>query len=223
NGGNYIMLQNQSFETSFLQEELEATQTELFVLESVNAITEAEEAEQKEANGDKSGFAKKLKDFFIAIVKKVMDALKAFTNFFVEAFNKLMGRIKKIKEYAKSVQLQGGKFDEPVEVKVMDFGKVAGQVSAAKLHPENAEKFPEEVKAAEDALAEEKTLTANKPSDFMVLIKAAEDGSKAVKKQAGFVKDSANGVKQIGTTGVSLAAKVASDPKAAEAAKENKA
>lgn len=108
------MLQNQSFENMFLQEELAATQTELFVLESVNTLNEAEEeAKEGKSVGSKAkDFAKAAKEFFIRIAKAIAEAFKKFTAFFVEAFRKLQSRIVNVKKYVNSVQ-SSAKLEEP--------------------------------------------------------------------------------------------------------------
>lgn len=122
------MLKNNSFETVSLQEQLSAAETELAISESIVSLNEAEETEGAEGQGKK--FFEKAKEFFIKIAKAIVDALKKFTKFFVEAFRKLESRLVNVEKYIKNAKSQmkdaSKKLDEPIKVTFLNPGALVG-------------------------------------------------------------------------------------------------
>lgn len=181
------MLQNQSFEYSILEEQLSASENELMVLESFNALNEAEEDKK-----DGKGFGEKAKEFFIKIIKAIKEAVKKFMAFFVDAFNKLFSRFNNIRKYIAQANLDGTvKKEQEEKVFVLlssgvDLGKLdTGNVNVKKKEEElyslqsllNAEKSSKSVLWDERILKDKKSVqraVANSSTSMNEIKKAAK-------------------------------------------------
>ncbi|UAJ17019.1 hypothetical protein UFVDC4_00092 [Staphylococcus phage vB_SauM-UFV_DC4] len=202
------MLQNQSFETVSLQEELEATQTELFVLESVNVLTEAEDAVAGEEQGSSKlkEYAQKAKEFFIKIAKAIAEAFKKFTAFFVEAFNKLQARTLNVKKYIAGVK-SSAKLEEAKSYSLLAPSALKNLQELAKPDGNN---FDRGFERAKSGVADEKNLiteTISTISDASKAAQAAEGSVREVKAAAKVVDQTNKKAQLIAKQGVEAAAK----------------
>lgn len=197
------MLQNQTFENALLQEELSASQTELFVLESINTLNEAEEEKSSSKIGD---FAKKAKEFFIKIAEAIAAAFKKFTSFFVETFRKIQSRMSDVESYLKNAKSQvnsGDKLSEPKTYKLFDTSAIKG---AQSLKP-GTESFDSQLKSVQEKLNDEKVYKVYDFSQAMTSFKAAKDSASRLSNAAASVKQSNNIVQTKAKDGIKAAAK----------------
>jgi len=206
------MLQNQSFETSFLQEELEATQTELFVLESVNVLNEAEEdtAGEEQGSSKLKEYAKKAKEFFIKIAKAIADAFKKFTAFFVEAFNKLSSRLVNVEKFIKNAKSRisdsSKKLETPKEYKYLSPGTLT---SLKSLKPSDS-RFDTIFDQAKKDIANGSKVKGGTVTDYtsaLTAVKTVKDAVKDVKASADAVKESHKDVQEKAKEGIQSAAR----------------
>lgn len=199
------MLQNQSFEMSFLQEELSASQTELFVLESVNALNEASEEEEKKPS--KAGeLAKKAKDFFIKIAKAISEAFKKFTTFFVEVYKKLEYRLTDVKKYVEGVKSKA-ELEEARSYTLLSSSALKNLQELAKA---DSPHFDRGFENAKSGLNDEKHIvkgSIKKISDARDAVKAASYSVSKVKAAASVVSQSNKKAQEAAKNGVSAAAK----------------
>ncbi|QQO92564.1 hypothetical protein CPT_Machias_187 [Staphylococcus phage Machias] len=198
------MLQNQSFEMSFLQEELSASQTELFVLESVNALNEADEEEK---GASKAGeLAKKAKDFFIKIAKAVAEAFKKFTTFFVEMYKKLESRVVNVQKYISGVK-SSAKLSEAREYSLLAPSALKNLQELAKADSPN---FDRGFERAKSGLNDEKNIVKGSIKTISEADKAAKSAAgsvKQVKAAASVVSQTNKSAQQAAKDGVSASAK----------------
>ncbi|QQM14719.1 hypothetical protein CPT_MarsHill_185 [Staphylococcus phage MarsHill] len=188
------MLQNQSFETVSLQEELEATQTELFVLESVNVLTEAEDAAAGEEQGSSKlkEYAQKAKDFFIKIAKAIAEAFKKFTAFFVEAFNKLQSRTVNVEKFIKDAKSKISDSSKKLETaKEYQYLSPGALVSLKTLKPSD-DRFDKVFEQTKNDLTNGSKIKGGTVTDYSSALSAVNTVKKAVKD----VKASADAVKE---------------------------
>ncbi|QPI17163.1 hypothetical protein [Staphylococcus phage vB_StaM_SA1] len=179
------MLQNQSFEYSILEEQLSASENELMVLESFNALNEAEEDTK-----DGKGFGEKAKEFFIKIIKAIKEAVKKFMTFFVDAYNKLFSRFNNIKKYIAQANLNGT-VEKDQEEKV--FVLLSGGVDLGKLDTANVD-----VKKKEEELYQLQSLLNAEKSDKSVIWKESTLKDKSSIVNA--VRNSSTSMKEIKST-----------------------
>lgn len=176
------MLQNNSFDALALQEELSAAESEVFVMESANLLTEAED------NSNKKSFFQKAKEFFIKIAKWVGDMLKKFMNFFVQAFRKLQSFIVNTEKYITKVADKipnGAKLAEPIELEYIDT-KVMKDIR--KLNAKSP-KFKADAASLSTRIKEDKvTETVKNFNDVKAVHKSAKAAIPEIKASAESVK-----------------------------------
>ncbi|WRM43447.1 hypothetical protein [Staphylococcus phage LY01] len=196
------MLQNQSFETTILEEQLSTSENELMVLEEFNALNEAVETQEK----DGKSLGVKAKEFFIKVIKAIKEALKKFMNFFVDAFNKLFSRFNKIEEYIKQSKLEGTVDKEKQEEA---FVLLAKKVNVKAFNPGNAniEKSEQEINHLQSLLGSEKS-ASNSIYDARILKDKAsvESAMKDSRVNMNVIKSAAKSIQQ-GAKSVEASAK----------------